>query len=118
MITVTHSRDLERKLIDEIGETVIVYCGRKFAGFPSSPLANPFPIKQYPDAMERYRAWLWKEIQSEEGEAWGMMRWLVELEKMNADIYLGCWCSPNPCHCDIIKAAILAGVKGDIAQLG
>ncbi len=84
-----------------------VYCGRRNVryGLPQSPLANPIPLKV--DTLEERQANLalyerWLEVQKEKNKAV-----IAELERLKelaakGDLYLGCWCAPKICHCDII----------------
>lgn len=84
-----------------------VYCGRRNAryGLPQSPLANPIPLAK--DTLEERQANLalyerWLEVQKEKNKA--VIAELVRLKELAAqgDLYLGCWCKPKICHCDII----------------
>lgn len=85
-----------------------VYCGRRNAryGLPQSPLANPIPLKvDTPDErmwnLGEYQVWF--DEQRKKNKAV-----IAELERLKelaakGDLYLGCWCKPKICHCDIIK---------------
>lgn len=73
-----------------------IYCGRP------SVLGNPYPItksEERDEVIAKYRVWLWEQIQNKNKEI------LTELEKMNEETVLGCWCSPKFCHCEIIIKA-------------
>lgn len=81
-----------------------LYVGRantyyKLAG---SPLGNPFtgyrPGPQR-SAIKSYRVWLWRRMVA------GDKRVMAELGKITEDTILVCWCAPDQCHADIIKAA-------------
>jgi hypothetical protein len=61
---------------------------------------NPFRIG--PDGtreqvIAKYRAWLWGEIAS------GAIA-LEDLAALSGKV-LGCWCSPSPCHGEVLAAA-------------
>lgn len=61
---------------------------------------NPLVIGKDGDRVEviaRYRAWLWREI------AAGRIA-LADLAAL-ASKRLACWCSPSPCHGDILARA-------------
>lgn len=75
-----------------------VYVGRP------SPLGNPFPAEieaLRSEAIERFRAWLWRRLQSDTPQR-------REIERLAAleDGTLVCWCAPKPCHADVIVRAI------------
>jgi hypothetical protein len=74
----------------------VVYCGRP------SVLGNPFrlqPEEPRGATIERYRWWMWRKIQA------GDQQVLGALSALRADSKLGCWCAPQPCHCDVIIRA-------------
>ena len=119
MIEVIKSTALPRLLIHEANDTIAVYCGREFAGFPESPLHNPLHLNggDRGSTLKRYKAEvLWPQIQARSGEAWGMLEWLVHLTRMEAHVKLACWCAPEPCHCDVIKAAVEAAAAGKLSE--
>jgi hypothetical protein len=81
-----------------------VYVGRTMPGLKGSPLANPFKIGRdgsREQVIQRYRLWLWEQIKGGNAEV------IAELKRIaleQADVV--CWCSPLPCHGDVvIKAA-------------
>lgn len=79
-----------------------VYIGRP------SVLGNPFRIGKDGDratVIVTYRRWLWEEIQRGAGPVFEEIQRLAELAKTD-DLILGCWCTPQPCHGDILKSAI------------
>ena len=81
-----------------------VYVGRhnSGAGLPSSPLANPFKVSSdlpREAAIEAYRHWLWQRIQAGDAEV------LAVLRTIDDDSVLVCWCSPKPCHAEVIARA-------------
>lgn len=49
------------------------------------------------EAIARYRCWLWEEI----GAGRIDLKELVQLHGKT----LGCWCSPQPCHGEVLMAA-------------
>lgn len=70
-----------------IGRTI--YCGR------GTPWGNPFVLGKHGDratVIARFHVYAVQRLKSES-------KWLDPL--LNADA-LSCWCSPQPCHCDII----------------
>ena len=83
--------------------------GRKALLYPRSPLANPFKLKDCngrDDCSGRYQRWLWQEMATHapevEAELSKVMRYSLTLD----GISLGCWCAPQSCHADVIKAAV------------
>ena len=49
------------------------------------------------EAIERYRAWLWAQIEAGRVE-------LAELVALHGRT-LGCWCAPESCHGEVLAAA-------------
>lgn len=49
------------------------------------------------EAIERYRCWLWAEIQAGHVD-------LAELSGLHGK-RLGCWCAPEACHGEVLDAA-------------
>jgi hypothetical protein len=89
-----------------------VYIGRGGKGLAASPLANPFrldparPRDEQPDVLERYRRWLWAELQTD-----SPVRREIERLASLPDATLVCFCRPvgrnaPACHGDIIAKAI------------
>lgn len=98
------------------GDPRVFYCGRTFAGWTGSPLGNlcSIPNKKCPicsqihfgpgmklltpcRSIPCYKRWLWNEIQAG--------RLIDLIQSIPFDAELGCWCAPDPCHCDIVIAA-------------
>lgn len=76
-----------------------VYIGdaNPFLGEKKSIFANPFPIKfgrGRKKAIELYRKWFYDKINSSHG-------FKARVEKLRGK-RLGCWCTPKPCHGDVI----------------
>jgi hypothetical protein len=74
----------------------VVYCGRP------SALGNPFhlqPGEPRGATIRQYRRWLWNKIQT------GDQQVLGALSVLRPDSTLGCWCAPEPCHCEVIARA-------------
>lgn len=69
-----------------------------YIGRPT-PLGNPFRHPEHPDALERYRVWLWERIREQDD---GVMRMLAEIR---AETHLVCSCAPRPCHGDVVVRA-------------
>lgn len=83
-----------------------VYIGRGRCPVTDKPGAwgNPFVVGRDGDRKQviaLYRAWLWKQLKADRG----LIDRLAQLDGM----VLGCWCSPQPCHGDVlVKAAAWA----------
>jgi hypothetical protein len=81
-----------------------VYIGRanSYARLPTSPLANPFKVKEFAgrgQTLSHYRRWLWQHIQDGNEEV------INALKTIDDQTVLICWCKPGPCHGDVVKAA-------------
>jgi hypothetical protein len=92
-----------------------VYVGRAMKGIPASPLGNPFRPNHEGDAIERFRVWLRDAYRAElagratlaQAEAVAELRRLAELFREEGRLTLACWCSPEPCHADVIAEAVI-----------
>lgn len=87
----------------------LTYIGRVQPNRPGSALGNPYKraANEQPGAtIKRYKIWLWEQMQSDT-PAYQELRRLAGLVKQGTKITLACWCSPNPCHGDAVKSAIL-----------
>lgn len=87
-----------------------IYIGRP------SPLGNPYSSKastvrgttivdSRQKAIALYEQWLAEQIRSNNRSVCDELNHIHRLAKAG-DVYLICWCSPLPCHGDIIKATI------------
>lgn len=94
-------------LDDAFGPGGWLYVGRRNQtyGLEASPLANPFTnnprahARVVADPMEAYRQWLWARMKD------GDQRVLRELERIDPETALVCWCDPRPCHGHVIEGA-------------
>jgi hypothetical protein len=95
-----------------------VYVGRPMKGIPGSPLGNPYrPERPGPagNAIESFRGWLrdaYKAVSAgrarhEQHEAVMELRRLAEVYRETGRLTLACFCSPQPCHADVIAEAIV-----------
>lgn len=84
-----------------------VYIGRDFGGWEGSKFANPFPAGKTDasrqEAINKYADWLRGEIRARR------ITW-KELAALDGK-RLGCWCSPKPCHGDVLAKFIKVAVK-------
>ncbi|MBT7100188.1 DUF4326 domain-containing protein [Candidatus Poribacteria bacterium] len=86
-----------------------VYIGRKVAGREGSPLGNPFRLtgtESVGDTLERYRTWLRAEY-AKHAEAYTELHRLRDVLLEEGVVTLTCWCSPKPCHGDILAECLL-----------
>jgi hypothetical protein len=93
-----------------------------YVGRPSA-LGNPFHMRgewQRSNVIGRYKLWLERQIRVPKSRACCELMNLVNQYKCGKSITLICWCSPKPCHADIIKSKIieLAGDSGDLLKVG
>ncbi len=98
---------------DRVSTTSVVHCQREpynvyigravpRLGLPASPWANPYRIGRDGDRAEviaKYRAWILTQPE--------LMARLPELRGKR----LGCWCSPLPCHGDVLAALAEGGLR-------
>ena len=96
----------------------IVYVGRACAGWPASPLGNPFKravVGSKEEAISRYRAWLRSVVRRAlagealppaEAAAWAELARLARLAAAGEALTLGCWCAPLACHAEVIRDAV------------
>lgn len=70
--------------------------GNPFSHRPSR-LAGVTVVATREEAVERYRRWLWEEIESGRVD-------LAELASLHGKA-LGCWCEPEACHGEVLEAA-------------
>ncbi len=78
-----------------------------YVGRPSA-LGNPFVIGRDGDrqtVVEKYRRWLWRQLQRGSGEVFEAIHRLAQQAKTD-DLVLACWCLPEKCHAEIIRSAI------------
>lgn len=88
-----------------------VYIGRPNPshGLAGSPLQNPYKLKPGEDrgaTIERYEKHLDYQISIRNNVIIEELYRLADIAK-NGDLYLGCWCTPNPCHGDIVRKKIM-----------
>jgi len=78
------------------GSYYTVYCGRPGKGITNAPFGNPFTVNEYGrgNALVKFNRWFC----SPESEEYRNK--IKEIIKPNS--ILGCFCKPNPCHCDTI----------------
>jgi hypothetical protein len=92
------------------GDDGIIYCGLAWAGWEASPLGNPCrkgfkcsvckEVHKTPgETLPCYKYWLFNSIVQENPSV------LNEMKKLKSNSILGCWCSPQRCHCEIIIEA-------------
>jgi len=85
--------------------THTVYCGRP------GVLGNPFKISKAvsrEQAIVRYAAWLDEQIQRDTpvARAFQELRAKAGQTAQRGTLALECWCAPEPCHCDVLKARL------------
>ena len=111
LITVVSVRGVRYRL----APTNLIYIGRNGRhGWPRSPLANPFKLATEADraaVIERYKVWLWDKIKSLDDTVTAEIDHIAHRVKRGETVQLGCWCSPLPCHGDVVKAAVLWGCE-------
>lgn len=79
----------------------------EYVGRPSV-LGNPFVIGRdggRAEVLQKYRRWLWGEMQSRNEVVLAELQRLAALAQ-TGDVIFSCWCSPEPCHAEILRAAV------------
>lgn len=87
-----------------------VYIGRRNKSYllAESVLANPFVVGVHGNRTEvimKYKRWLWIEFW-EKGEVYEEVLRIARLVLEGRKIKLACWCKPQACHGDIVKALV------------
>lgn len=79
----------------------------EYIGRPS-PLGNPFVIGRHGDrdlVIARYKEWLVAQCKAGNEPVKAELRRLLGLARAG-DVNLVCWCAPERCHGDVIKAVL------------
>ena len=88
----------------------LIYCGRAMPGRDGSVLGNPFKLsggEERGATIQRYRRWLWACLQDEGSPQYKELARIAALVKAGVPVQLACWCAPKPCHCDVLRSAVL-----------
>lgn len=94
-------------------EGEFVYVGRGGNGFQGSILGNLYKIGRdgsRAEVIKQYKVWLWREY-CKAGLIRDEVDRIAALVRAGKDVGLGCWCIPEPCHAEVIKALIEYLVK-------
>lgn len=78
--------------------------------------AAQFRVGSRVEAVDRYREWLWQEIQRGTGPAFATLQELKSRAVNGEKLSLACSCTPQLCHGDVIKGAIEHLVQRDREQ--
>jgi len=91
----------------------IVYVGRRFSmggwKLGDSPFHNPFKVESEDDRknmIDKYREYIVQKLKDDKN--------LLELLMSYKGKILGCWCSPLPCHADVLRELIDGYIPGDV----
>lgn len=85
----------------------VVYVGK------GSVLANPFHGQE--GSYDLYRKWLWRQMTA--GCPAGVVIARLRDDIVNGKkVALECWCAPNKCHADVVKAALDWAVDRAVAR--
>lgn len=81
----------------------------------ATALGNPFRIEQgvatRKDVVDTYRKWVMSDRSAAACEARTQIRQIIKLDAEGHRIELACWCSPLPCHGDVIKELVVKARK-------
>lgn len=96
----------------------LIYIGREMPdhGLQASPLANPYhigPDGTRPKVVEKYRTWLRAEFQNQDSPARAELLHIQTLVEASKDVSLGCWCSPQQCHGEVVRDAVTRLIERD-----
>ena len=83
--------------------------GAEYVGRPS-PLGNPWPIGRGLDrtqAIAAYRRWLFDQWNDATSDAWLELLRLRGKLIRDGSLVLACWCTPLPCHAEVVREALL-----------
>lgn len=77
----------------------------------NTPLGNPYRLqKDEPEqrafVLRKYKRWLWENMKLPASTPMQELKRLLALAQ-EGDLYLRCWCTPKPCHGQIVAAALL-----------
>ena len=87
------------------------YIGRAMRNLQGSPLGNPYRVKPFgpyerdESVLVLYRRWLWDQMKDTTGDPYRELQRLRTLAQKEP-ISISCWCVPDRCHGEIVKAAI------------
>ena len=84
-----------------------IYCGRKCGVYEGGILGNYVGkgLERY-NAIRKFRLYLWEEI-NKKGVVYDELIRIRDILLSGDDVWLGCWCYPKMCHCDVIKSGLL-----------
>lgn len=85
-----------------------IYIGRAGFNRPASPLANPYKLRagySRDECIADYKRWLWEQIRTW-GPAKDELERIADTVRGGQDVALACWCAPQACHGDVVKAAL------------
>ncbi|MGB3205202.1 MAG: DUF4326 domain-containing protein [Crinalium sp.] len=99
------------------------YIGRAGKGRKGSALANPFKLVNAEDSaqrawvIQRYREWLWQQIQASNPVVINELL-LLKKQAEEGDLNLLCFCAPRPCHGNVIKSCVEWLILSDNSSAG
>lgn len=95
----------------------LIYIGRRCASWPQSPLANPYKLQANDireDVIDQYRRHLWACVKRGDSAIITELTRIAGMVQRGESVQFGCWCSPLPCHGDVVKEAILWWIANKI----
>lgn len=87
------------------------YIGRNGKGNKSN-LGNPFKprkrsVEAHKEVCQEYRVWLWQKICSGDRKVLDELEQIRQKAKRPGGVTLQCFCSPLPCHAEVIRNAVI-----------
>lgn len=97
--------------IGRVGKDQGHYVGRNGKG-ASSALGNPFKPSErseqaHKEVCEQYRKWLWQKICAGDKAVLDELNEIRSKAKSEQGVKLLCFCSPLPCHAEVIRNCVL-----------
>lgn len=96
----------------------------EYIGRPS-PLGNPFGWQEdHPDAtrvsnreeaIACYREWLMSHIRTRTPRIVNELERLGAIALRDGRLTLRCWCSPKPCHGDVLRKILLEAIQDSLS---
>jgi hypothetical protein len=94
-----------------------IYIGREMPGVKASILGNPYDYESKIYSIRLFELWLFKKLLNPNSLASIEIDRLITIYKETKNLNLICWCSPLPCHGEIIANLIRISVNEPKEQL-
>lgn len=88
--------------------------GGQYVGRPS-PLGNPYVLRRdgtRDQVIALYEHWLRNQVKRGNSAVLAELHRLADIHKRTGKLELVCWCAPQRCHADVIKAVLIENLTG------